>query len=275
MLAYLFELHDHWWTMSGAPTTAIQARPSSDPASAARAGKRVVAAHILVVCALALVASVLFGATSLDLTVAHWFRAPAWDGGERWIGLDSRLVSALNQYGPRPPLLVAALAAVIVLAGCFSASWRPWRRGALVVVISMALGPGLLVNLIGKDHVGRPRPNDVVGLGGAQAYVLPGAYSAGGGRSFPSGHPSVAFSLASLFFCLRERRPRLARACLAGALVYGATLGLARVSVGAHFLSDIFWSFVVCYLSAAVTWMALESWSARSRPGEEVPAGPS
>ena len=52
-------------------------------------------------------------------------------------------------------------------------SW--WRspgvpgRAAVFLVLSLLLGPGLLVNVILKDNWGRPRPGSVVEFGGTQS----------------------------------------------------------------------------------------------------------
>jgi hypothetical protein len=40
------------------------------------------------------------------------------------------------------------------------------RMYGLFILLSVILGPGLLVNLVFKDHWGRPRPRQVVALGG-------------------------------------------------------------------------------------------------------------
>jgi lipid A 4'-phosphatase len=44
-------------------------------------------------------------------------------------------------------------------------------RAILFLVTTLALGPGLLTNVILKDHWGRPRPIDVTQFGGDQHFV--------------------------------------------------------------------------------------------------------
>ena len=44
-------------------------------------------------------------------------------------------------------------------------------RAVLFLMATLALGPGLLVNVILKDHWGRPRPIDVTQFGGEQHFV--------------------------------------------------------------------------------------------------------
>src|SRR5262249_33116625 len=44
-------------------------------------------------------------------------------------------------------------------------------RAIIFLIATLALGPGLLVNVILKDHWGRPRPIDVTQFGGRQHFV--------------------------------------------------------------------------------------------------------
>ncbi len=50
----------------------------------------------------------------------------------------------------------------------------------------------------------------------------------------------------------------LALVALAGGLAYGIALGLARMSVGAHFLSDVLWSAYVPGMVALLLWRAFD-----------------
>ncbi|HBH49073.1 MAG TPA: PAP2 family protein, partial [Bacteroidales bacterium] len=42
------------------------------------------------------------------------------------------------------------------------------RRWALMMILTIVLGPGLLVNATFKDNWGRPRPNEIVEFGGKE-----------------------------------------------------------------------------------------------------------
>src|SRR6185369_921132 len=44
-------------------------------------------------------------------------------------------------------------------------------RATVFLIATLALAPGLLVNVLLKDHWGRPRPIDVTQLGGDQKFV--------------------------------------------------------------------------------------------------------
>jgi lipid A 4'-phosphatase len=115
------------------------------------------------------------------------------------------------------------------------------RQGAFLL-LAVALGPGLIVNFIFKDHWNRPRPRDVVEFGGPLHYAPPLLPTGEGGTSFPCGHCSVAFLYGAGWWLWKRRRPAWARASLAAGIAAGFALGLGRMAAGGHFLSDVVWS---------------------------------
>jgi len=187
-------------------------------------------------------------ATPLDLAAARLFHAPCcgWPLSEQpfW-----RLV---YRYGVFAGVLLAAASLVLLtLTYWYPARLHRWRRPALFLVLVVALGPGLLVNVILKDHYGRPRPREVVELGGQERFLPVGV--PGGDRqakSFPCGHCSMGFYLATPWLVLRRRRPRAARAFLAAGLAFGLVLGAARMMAGGHFLTDVVWAGGLVWLVA-------------------------
>src|SRR5690606_23635728 len=117
----------------------------------------------------------------------------------------------------------------------------------------LALGPGLIVNALLKDHWGRPRPVQVADFGGAETFLLVGTIgSSPAGKSFSSGHASIAFYLMTPFFALVATRPRLAWAFLSAGVVWGLLVGAGRVLQGGHWPSDVLWSGGLVSLSAFV-----------------------
>ncbi|MFO0582565.1 MAG: phosphatase PAP2 family protein [Anaeromyxobacter sp.] len=168
------------------------------------------------------------------------------------------------RYGVFAGVLLAAGALVLLTATYwYPRRLRPWRRPALFLVLVVALGPGLVVNAALKDHYGRPRPRDVVELGGRDAFVPVGVPRLGGqggaeGKSFPCGHCSMGFYLAVPWLALRRRRPALGRAFLAAGLAAGGLLGAARMMAGGHFLSDVLWSAGLVWVVALVVHHAMD-----------------
>jgi lipid A 4'-phosphatase len=126
------------------------------------------------------------------------------------------------------------------------------RGTVLVYVIASAvLGPVLLTNTVLKDNWGRPRPRDVVEFGGSQPF-LPWWDPRGHcpkNCSFIAGEPAGAFwtfAPASL------APPHLRPVAYAAVLLFGATVGVLRMSFGGHFFSDVVFAGVLMYL---VVWL--------------------
>ena len=185
-------------------------------------------------------------AAGADLAVAALFYVPGagWPQGGRepW--------EFLYRYGNIPAFALGALGVIAFALGFFVERLRRYRAAALFVVAFLALGPGLIVNTVFKDHWGRPRPADIVQFGGTE--VFRPFWSPGGqgqGRSFPSGHAAIGFFVLAPFFVFRKTSPGRARRALAAGLLYGALMGLARMIQGGHFLTDVIWSGILVYLT--------------------------
>lgn len=138
--------------------------------------------------------------------------------------------------------------------------WRPKtlkakqaRLRGFYFVLVFVLGSGLVVNAVFKENWGRPRPVQTQDFGGSQVYVPPGKLNlAGEGKSFSSGHSSVGFAFLALWFMWRREKPNWAIGGLATGLLLGYATGLARIAVGAHYLSDVLWSGL---MMAMVAWL--------------------
>ena len=120
-------------------------------------------------------------------------------------------------------------------------------RAALFLIATLALGPGLLTNVILKDHWGRPRPIDVQQFGGD--YRFTSWWDPRGdcpdNCSFIAGEPSGAFwTLAPAALAGPELQPL----AYAAALAFGAGVGVLRIAAGAHFFSDVVFAGVFMYL---------------------------
>lgn len=192
------------------------------------------------------VSTALIAWTGADLTVS----APFCIEGKWPIG-DVFPWRALYRLD-RIPAVVLALSG---LAACAASFYRQdllqWRRAGAFLVLLLALGPGLMVNAVFKDHWGRPRPREIVQFGGQKQFLHPWQIGIDGdGRSFPSGHASAAFYMTAPFFIYRRRNKRLARIWLLGGLVFGLFMGMARITQGGHFLSDNLWAWGMVHLCA-------------------------
>lgn len=186
--------------------------------------------------------------TGADLAISGLFHIDgAWPVGGQFPW------NFLYHLGRIPAITLAASGLVLALYGRFNPAWRAWRRYGVFLALLLALGPGLLVNSIFKDYWGRPRPRDVVELGGTKPFLHP--WQPGtphGGRSFPSGHSSGAFFMAAPYFAYRRTQRRRALLWLAGGLVFGVFMSIARITQGGHFLSDCVWAWGMVHLTGLI-----------------------
>jgi len=141
------------------------------------------------------------------------------------------------------PIFLFGLAAAVAVLGAIAAiRHRPLLgvgpRVALYLLLTLALGPGLLVNVVLKDHWGRPRPSTITEFSGPKTYVPPFVLSdqCDDNCSFPSGHAALGFWPVAFALLASSRRRQL---WIAAALSFGSLVGLARIAQGGHFLSDV------------------------------------
>ena len=124
-------------------------------------------------------------------------------------------------------------------------------RAALLIVGTFALGPALLANGILKSHWARPRPGTVMELGGTQPFVQwwdpRGACEVN--CSFVSGEASAAYAMLAPAVALP---PPWRYPAIGAALVYGTMIGLVRMALGGHFLTDVIFAGI---LTALIVWI--------------------
>jgi len=222
----------------------------------APSGRRSRGAALAFVAAALLCAAPFVVRPDIDLVVARWiwqaqggaFQPPTGWFWPVYVGL-------------RP--LVYATAAVVALVGAIN--WlrgTRWlgldRRRAAYVLLALAIGPGLVVELGFKDHWGRARPRELVEFGGQRQYTpaFQPADQCAGNCAFVSGHVAMTFGFVALAFLAQGRRRTAALAAVAAA---GAVVGWMRMVQGAHFLSDVvFAGFIVVGISWALAAAMLE-----------------
>ena len=204
-------------------------------------------------------ATILIARSGADLTLAaHFYQSGGWPIGEEF---PWKFFYLLDRY---PALALAFFGMFAACYGFFKPNWRSWRCKGAFLVLLLALGPGLLVNVAFKDHWGRPRPRELLQFGGAKVFQQPWQPGTDGqGRSFPCGHASAAFYMAAPYFIYRRQNSCAAKRWLVGGMLFGLFMGYARLAQGGHFLSDVLWAWGMVWLTA----LALASFVLPERDG--------
>jgi membrane-associated PAP2 superfamily phosphatase len=214
-----------------------------------------------------LLTSFVFRLTDLDLRLA----AMVPRSGAGWPVGDQPFWHFLYVWAPVPAFILAGTALLGLLAGFFNARAAGWRRKTVFVLLLLALGPGLVVNVLLKDQLGRARPREVIEFGGSHQFSQCWqSGTSGANSSFPSGHAAIAFFLMAPWFVLRDEKKKIAAGFLTAGLVFGSLVGIARMLQGGHFATDIFWAGGLVYLSGGI--LALVPGFARNGYSESSPS---
>ena len=191
-------------------------------------------------------------APGIDLGVSSLFYTPA-----KGFILGSRSSTIVLPFLPWVTIVFVSVL-LLLLIGNLVGWWRNRQstahllsiRRTFFLLLTLILGPGLLINVILKNHAGRSRPNRVEAFGGDReftpAFVTTGACESN--CSFVSGDASMGYYLLAFLFVARKRRWAIALA----AYTLGTAIGLVRIAQGAHFLSDVifagFFTFLVAWI---------------------------
>ena len=214
---------------------------------------------LFVALAVAGVVGAIFAAyPRLDLDLAALF----FDPNTRMFKVSSQQWVGYSRDGARWLVVLVAAPAVFAVLGKLLLPHRRMLvagRAAFLLLVTLALGPGVLANQILKDHWGRARPIDVVEFGGTDRFT-PWWDPRGPcpeNCSFIAGEPSGAFwTLGAAALAPPQWRP----IAFGAALVFGAAIGVLRMAGGAHFFTDVTFAGVFMFLLAWVLHGLLYRW---------------
>ena len=189
----------------------------------------------------------------LDLAAARLF----YLGEGRFAGRTA-LGDFARTIGYAVPFLLLAPPLLIWLArrAGLRTGWRVTGRAAAFLALTMALGPGLIVNLVLKDNSHRPRPVQITEFGGKLEFRPVYRFDGACGRncSLVSGETSAAFwTLAPALLMPQPIRA----ASVAAAMVFGVAVGALRMAYGGHFLSDTVLAALLTLLVIGGVWRCL------------------
>ena len=128
---------------------------------------------------------------------------------------------------------VYGVISMTVLAGIFLFTRRMYQH--LVALLISVMGSAITMDVL-KTYFSRERPLDV-------AYYVPE-----NSFSFPSGHAASAMALVGLlaYFCFLEVKHRRAKLLLfLMGLLYVLLIGISRIYLGVHFLTDVVAGFLL------------------------------
>jgi membrane-associated phospholipid phosphatase len=151
-------------------------------------------------------------------------------------GLDRFLTGFTHLGGPTGMTIIAAAVTALMV-------WR-WRARTPLVLMLIAVAGSLLITIVGKASVSRVRPPLVDA-------VPPYEHS----FSFPSGHALNSTVIAGLVAYLIVRRldSALQRGLVVGlAGLWAVSIGLSRVFLGHHWLTDVMFGWVI-----GLAWLAV------------------
>jgi lipid A 4'-phosphatase len=170
----------------------------------------------------------------LDLAVAHLF----YDSGG-FIGHES-LDRFLRDFFRVTPFVVLALYAGLWLLkrGGVRVPWAPSGRAMVFLIATIAIGPGLIVNLGLKDHWHRPRPVQTQEFNGPSPF-RPWYDDTGRCQkncSFVSGEAATGFWMVAPASLLP---PPAHESAIVAAFAFGVCASILRMAFGGHYLSDV------------------------------------
>ena len=213
-------------------------------------------------------------ATDLDRIIeSRFYDAPA---GVFPLRHDPFLEVVLHYWTKYVVALIAGLAFAGFALSFMVATLEKHRRVLLFIGLSIALATATVTAL--KLASSRHCPWDLVDYGGLIPYtklLQRAAPAAKPGHCFPAGHASTGFSLLVFYFVGLVRRNRwLSRAGLALGIAAGLVLGLGRMLQGAHFLTHVLWSGIVCWLVILGLYVAFYRFVATGRGQGRPPPEP-
>ena len=132
-------------------------------------------------------------------------------------------------------------------------------RAIVFLIATLALAPGLLVNVLLKDHWARPRPIDVTQFGGDQHFV---AWWDPRGDC-PTNCAFVSGDVAGAFWTIAPAAlapPQWRAVAYGAALALGTGMAAIRVMAGGHFPSDVIFAGVFTFLVVWIMYALIYRW---------------
>ncbi len=151
------------------------------------------------------------------------------------------------------PLITYTAAIIYFTVGLYQYFVRKkFRKILLYLIITLIIGPGLLVNSLFKDNFGRARPKSITEFGGSANFhsLMIISNECNVNCSFSSGHAAAAYYFTSISFVAPRR---FSNKIFHTAMIFGTIVGFVRIIQGGHFASDVFFSCLVVLIVNYIT----------------------
>lgn len=148
--------------------------------------------------------------------------------------------------------VTSCLAYILYLLAKYKDAKLLLKSSIFFLLISAAIGPGLIAHGILKENFGRARPRDIVEFAGDKEFVRAGAISdqCSTNCSFVSGHAAMAFYFTAIAYVIRQK---YFNKIYTLGLLFGTCVGASRVAMGGHFASDVVAAaFLILFFNHAI-----------------------
>lgn len=180
----------------------------------------------------------------LDLAVAKLFYDPA---SKKFLAEVDPTIGKLRDNGL---VAIVTCAGFVIAAVVNRLRRRPSQatsgRAIFFLLSTLLLAPGLVANVILKDHWHRPRPAHLTEFSGKQNYPYVDWWNPTGGCgrncSFVSGEVSSA---AWMFAPAMLAPPQWRAAAFTAAAIFTAVISFVRMAAGGHFLTDVLFAILL------------------------------
>lgn len=184
----------------------------------------------------------------IDLAIEHYF----FVGGHFQ---SNGFLDFVYTFAVIPGWIIAIGSLLIFILSYQVPYYKPWRYYALLPLLTMIFGAGLIVDKTLKDHWGRPRPKQIEEFGGLQEFrpfYKPNIFhQPEPSKSFPSGHCTMGFLFFSVALVVqRLGKRRLYLLMMAWTFVLGSLLGYTRMAQGGHYFSDVIFAAAIMWWTA-------------------------
>jgi lipid A 4'-phosphatase len=153
--------------------------------------------------------------------------------------------------------IVVGTVAILLWQGI---KFRRLHRPAFFILLSLALGPGLLVHAVFKDNWGRARPSQIVEFGGTKQFTPPFVITDQCEKncSFVSGHAAAAFFFSAFALLFAGWKRTIIYSL---GIAFGLWMGFTRMAMGGHFFSDIIFAgiFTLLVVHLVYYWIVVKA----------------